>query len=170
MRLDWIEARDFRNYRELSLHVPTGLTAVVGPNGHGKTNLLEALYYLCSLVSPRVSSDLPLVRAGSGEPEAAGGDEPSSAFLRGEVTSMGSRLLIEVEIRAGGANRVQVNRSVVRRKRDLRRQARAIFSGPDDLRVVQGDPAERRRFIDEVVWSLWPAKDTLTGIYERVLR
>ena len=170
MRLDWIEARDFRNYRELSLRVPGTLTAVVGPNGHGKTNLLEALFYLCALTSPRVSSDLPLVR--SVERAGAVSDEPapSSAVLRGEVEAVGSRQLIEVEIRAGGSNRVQVNRTPVRRKRDLRRQVRAVFTGPDDLRVLQGDPGERRRFMDEIVWSLWPAKDTLTAIYERVLR
>ena len=170
MRLDWIEARDFRNYRELSLRVPGTLTAVVGPNGHGKTNLLEALYYLCALTSPRVSADLPLVR--SVERSGAGSSEPppSSAFLRGEVETSGSRRLIEVEIRVGGSNRVQVNRTPVRRKRDLRRDVRAVFSGPDDLRVLQGDPGERRRFLDEVVWSLWPAKDTLTALYDRVLR
>lgn len=159
MRLAWIEARDFRNHREVSLQVGPGLTAVVGPNGRGKTNLLEAMYYLCWLVSPRVSSDLPLVRTGA-----------TSAFLRGEVESEAGRFLIEVEVRAGGQNRVQVNRSPVRRKRDLRRDVRAVFSGPEDLLVVLGDPAERRRFMDEAVTTLWPAKDGASGAYERTLR
>ena len=75
MRLDWVEARDFRNYRGVSLRVPPGLVTVVGPNGHGKTNLLEGLYYLCALTSPRVASDLPLVRS------TREGSEPASAFL-----------------------------------------------------------------------------------------
>ena len=100
MRLVWIEARDFRNHRETSLEVPTGLTAVAGPNAQGKTNLLEAMFYLCALESPRVRSDLPLVRSGA-----------QSAFLRGEVESAGGRTLIEVEVRSSGANRVHVNRS-----------------------------------------------------------
>lgn len=165
MRLGWIEARDFRNYRELSLSIPPGRTAVVGANGHGKTNLLEGMYYLCTLTSPRVWSDMPLVRSARGE-----GTGPSSAFLRGEVESLAGRVLVEVEIKAGGTNRVLANHSPVRRRRDLRRHVRAVFSGPDDLRIVQGDPSDRRRFMDEVVWSLWPAKDTLTGLYERVLR
>jgi DNA replication and repair protein RecF len=172
VRLIWIEIRDFRNYRELSLQVPAGLTAVVGPNGQGKTNLLEALHYLCALESPRVSSDLPLVRSPGHEPSsiATPSPAPRSAFLRGEAESDGSRLLIEVEVRAGGQNRVQANRSAVRRKRDVRRQIRAVFSGPDDLRIVQGDPEDRRRFMDEVVRALWPAKDNLAGAYERALR
>ncbi len=159
MRLEWIEIRDFRNHRELSLEFGSGLTAVAGPNARGKTNLLEAVCYLCSLVSPRASTDLPLVRSGA-----------QSGFLRGEVESTRGRFLIEVEVRSGGQNKVLVNRTAVRRKRDLRRDVRAVFSGPDDLAIVQGDPAERRRFMDEVVRALWPAKDGVAGAYERALR
>src|SRR6185503_13153924 len=106
-----------------------------------------------------VSTDLPLVRSGA-----------SSAFLRGEAEADGGRFLVEVEVRANGQNRVQVNRSAVRRKRDLRRHLRSVFSGPDDLHVVQGDPSERRRFLDEAVRTLWPARDTSATAYERALR
>jgi DNA replication and repair protein RecF len=159
VRLAWLEARDFRNHRELALEIPLGLTTVVGPNGRGKTNLLEAVHYLCTLESPRVSGDLPLVRTGANE-----------AFLRGEVESLGGRALIEIEVRASGQNRVQVNRSPVRRKRDVRKHVRSVFSGPDDLAIVQGDPSERRRFMDEAVRLLWPPRDGTAAAYERVLR
>lgn len=159
MYVSWIEARDFRNHADVSLQLSPGLTAVVGPNGRGKTNLLEAVYYLCWLVSPRVSSDLPLVRTGA-----------TSAYLRGEVQSERGRFLLEVEVRSSGQNRIQMNRSAVRRKRDVRREVRAVFCGPDDLAVVLGDPSERRRFMDEVVTALRPAKDGATAGYERVLR
>jgi DNA replication and repair protein RecF len=159
VRIEWVEVRDFRNHRELALEFGPGLTAVAGPNARGKTNLLEAVCYLCSLVSPRVSSDLPLVRSGA-----------QSGFLRGQVESGRGRFLIEVEVRSGGQNKVLVNRTAVRRKRDLRRDVRAVFSGPDDLSIVQGDPAERRRFMDEGVRALWPAKDGVAPAYERALR
>ena len=159
MRALWVEAKDFHNHEELFVQIPPGLTAIVGPNGRGKTNFLEAAYYVCTLTSPRVSSDLPLVRVGA-----------ASAYLRGEIESLAGRALVEVEIRASGQNRVQVNRSAVRRKRDLRQHVRAVFAGPDDLHVVLGDPAERRRFMDEAVAALWPVKDTLSGHYERALR
>lgn len=159
MRLSWIEARDFRSHERVRLEVAPGLTTLVGPNGRGKTNLLEAMYYLCSLSSPRVSSDLPLVRQGA-----------ASAFLRGEAETSTGGLLVEVEVRASGQNRVQVNRSAIRRKRDLRRQLRAVFSGPDDLALVLGDPSERRRFMDECVVALWPVRDGAASAYERALR
>jgi DNA replication and repair protein RecF len=159
MRLAWIEVRDFRNHRETALEVPGGLTAVVGANAQGKTNLLEAMYYLCALESPRVRNDLPLVRSGA-----------ASAFLRGEVVTDGGKFLVEVEVRGAGQNRVQLNRSSIRRKRDLRRHVRAVFSGPDDLAIVDGDPDERRRFMDEAVRALWPLKEGTAASYERVLR
>jgi DNA replication and repair protein RecF len=141
------------------LELGPGLCAMVGPNAQGKTNLLEAGDYLMALESPRVKTDLPLVRAGA-----------ASAFLRGEVEAAGGRFLIEVEVRASGQNRVLVNRSPVRRKRDLRRHVRAVFSGPDDLAVVGGDPEDRRRFMDEAVRLLWPLKEGIAGAYDRVLR
>jgi DNA replication and repair protein RecF len=159
VRLGWIEARDFRSHREVSLSVPPGLTAVVGANARGKTNLLEAIHFLLALESPRTSTDLPLVRQGC-----------ESAFLRGEVETAGGRVLIEVEIRGEGSNQVRVNRSPVRRKRDLRKLVRSVFCGPDDMHVVLGQPGERRRFMDEAVRTLWPPKEGTASAYERVLR
>ncbi len=159
MRLSWVELRDFRNHRETRLEVPPGVSAVVGDNGQGKTNLLEGVYYLFSLESPRASADLPLIRAGA-----------SSAFVRGEVETGTGRVLVEVEVRPSGANRVQVNRSPVRRKRDVRQKVRAVFFMPDDIAVVQGEPDERRRLMDAVVVSLWPARDAGRRAYDKALR
>lgn len=159
MRLLWLEVRDFRNHRELGVEVPAGVVAVVGPNGAGKTNLLEAVHYLCTLESPRAGTDLPLVRWGA-----------SSAFLRGEVTSAGGRTLVEVEVRAGGQNVVRVDRSPVRRRRDLRSRVSSVYAGPEDLAVVLGSPEERRRYLDEVVRALWPAREAIMRAYERALR
>jgi DNA replication and repair protein RecF len=160
MRLAWIELRDFRNHEHTSLDpIPDGLIVAVGANGEGKTNLLEGMYVLYALGSPRTSSSEALVR-----------DGVDSAFVRGEVESNDGRVLVEVEVRRKGANRVQVNRSPVRRKRDLRRQVRAVLFGPFDVPIVIGDPSRRRDFLDEAVVALRPARDTFTSAYERVLR
>jgi DNA replication and repair protein RecF len=160
LRLQWVELLEFRNHRRTELReVPNGLITVVGPNGEGKTNLLEGISFLFFLSSPRTSSTQSLVREGA-----------EAAYTRGEIETANGRVLVEVEIPGHGANRVQVNRSVVRRKRDLRRQVRGVFFGPDDLDVVRGDPSERRRFLDEALVSLWPLKESAITAYERTLR
>ncbi|MDP9241969.1 MAG: DNA replication/repair protein RecF [Actinomycetota bacterium] len=159
MRLLWVELRDFRNHEETRLDVPEGLVVAVGANGEGKTNLLEGMYYLFALSSPRVSATMPLVRAGA-----------ESAYARGEVQAGDARILIEVEIPTNAASRLQVNRSPLRRKRELRRQVRAVFFGPEDLDIVRGEPSHRRRFLDEAVLALWPLRDAELRAYERALR
>jgi DNA replication and repair protein RecF len=159
LRLAWLEVRDFRNHRETSVEFPSEVVVILGANAQGKTNLLEAVHYLLTLSSPRASSDEPLVRRGAG-----------SAFLRGEVETAGGKVLVEVEVRASGANRVQVNRSGVRRKRDLRSRVRSVMFIPEDLAIVQGQPEDRRRFLDEAALSLWPALETARRSYDRALR
>jgi DNA replication and repair protein RecF len=161
VRLRWVELRDFRNHAWTRVDdVPDGLVVIVGPNGEGKTNLLEGMFYLFSLASPRVGSTAPLVRHGA-----------DAAYARGEVETRDGRVLIEVELPASGrASRLRVNRSPVRRKRDLRRQVRAVFFGPDDLDIVRGDPSQRRRFLDEALSSLWPLREGSVTAYERALR
>ncbi|HEU4354873.1 MAG TPA: AAA family ATPase, partial [Actinomycetota bacterium] len=139
--------------------VPEGLVVVVGPNGEGKTNLLEGIAYLFFVGSPRTSSAEPIVRRGA-----------ERAFARGEVETANGRMLVEVEIPGHGASRAQLNRSSVRRRRDLRRQVRAVFFSPDDLAIVIGDPSKRRDFLDEAIRALWPLKEGAITAYDRTLR
>lgn len=160
MRLAWVELRRFRNHEHTRLDpVPDGVVVSVGPNGEGKTNLLEGMYALYSLGSPRTSSHAPLVQEGH-----------DAAYARGEFETLQGRVLVEVEIPVKGASRVKVNRSPVRRKRELRRQVRAVLFGPFDLPIVIGDPSKRRTFIDEAVTALWPLKESVSSAYDRALR
>jgi DNA replication and repair protein RecF len=160
VRLSWVELRDFRNHPETRMEdIPDGLVVAVGPNGEGKTNLLEGIAFLFLLQSPRTSSAEPIVRHGA-----------QAAYARGEAETGGGRMLVEVEIPGRGANRVKLNRSPVRRKRDVRKQVRGVFFGPDDLVVVIGDPSRRREFMDEAIRSLWPLKEGVMTAYDRALR
>jgi DNA replication and repair protein RecF len=160
MRLRWIELRDFRNHALTRLDpIPAGLTVAVGPNGEGKTNLMEGMYVLYALGSPRVATNSVLVREGA-----------EAAYARGEFETELGLVLVEVEIPTQGASRVKVNRSPVRRKRDLRRQVRVVLFGPFDLPIVIGDPSKRRTFLDEAVMALWPLKEGLFTAYDRALR
>ena len=160
MRLAWLELRDFRNHAHTAIDtMPEGLTVAVGPNGEGKTNLLEGMHVLYALSSPRTSTNEPLVREGA-----------DHGYARGEFETRDGKMLVEVEIPRKGASRVKLNRSPIRRKRDLRRHVRAVLFGPFDLPIVIGDPGKRRAFLDEAVVALHPARDTLTTAYDKVLR
>lgn len=160
MRIDHLWLRDYRNYVEADLEPSReGLTVVSGPNGHGKTNLLESISWLATLRSFRGAPAEALVRRGS-----------ERAVLRAEVTQGRRQVLVEAELSSAGRPRAQVNRQGLRRSRDLLGVLRASVFSPDDLVLVKGGPAERRRLLDDALVSLHPANDALRADLERVLR
>jgi DNA replication and repair protein RecF len=160
MLIERLELLDFRNYEHAVFDLTPGTTCVVGRNGQGKTNLAEALAYLATLSSFRgVPADV-LVRVGADQ-----------AVLRAEVRhDDGRQSLIEAELAPGGRGRVQVNRQRLQRSRELLGVVRVSVFSPDDLELVKGSPAERRRFMDDTLVALATKNDALRLEVDRVLR
>jgi DNA replication and repair protein RecF len=150
---------DFRSYPELSIELSPGVTTFSGPNGEGKTNLVEAIGYLATLGSHRVASDAPLVRRGA-----------ERAVIRGAVTGVQGSSLLEIELNPGRPNRVRLNRAPMTRPRDILGALRTVLFAPEDLALVKGDPGERRRFLDELLVATAPRYAGVRADYERVLR
>lgn len=155
---------DFRSYAEIELPLEPGVTALIGPNGQGKTNLVEAVGYLATLGSHRVAHDAPLVRLGT-----------ERAVVRASVVdtttvSDGRATLVEVEITPGKANRARLNRSPVPRPREILGVLRTVLFAPEDLALVKGDPSERRRFLDDLLVARAPRFAGVRADYERVLK
>jgi len=150
---------DFRSYPSVELDLPSGLTAVLGPNGRGKTNLLEAVGYLATLRSFRGVPGDALVRVGA-----------DRAVVRGEVLANGREHLIEAEIGRTGRNRVLLDRQRLSRQRDLLDVMRITVFSPDDLDLVKGGPTERRGLLDDVLVALRPLNDEVRVDFERSLR
>jgi DNA replication and repair protein RecF len=150
---------DFRSYPELSIELGAGVTTFSGPNGEGKTNLVEAIGYLATLGSHRVATDGPLVRHGA-----------QRAVLRAAVTGAEGSSLVEIELNPGRANRVRLNRAPMSRPRDILGALRTVLFAPEDLALVKGDPGERRRFLDELLVATAPRWAGVRADYERVLR
>jgi DNA replication and repair protein RecF len=150
---------DFRSYAQLDLTLEPGPTVLVGPNGVGKTNVVEAIGLLSTLSSHRVSSDAPLVRFGANQAIVRAG------FVRGVQRSQ-----LELEVNPGRANRGRVNRGAPRRARELLGIARTVLFAPEDLALVKGDPSGRRRFLDELLTVLIPRHAGTRADYERVLK
>ncbi|HET8993939.1 MAG TPA: DNA replication/repair protein RecF [Rhodococcus sp. (in: high G+C Gram-positive bacteria)] len=151
--------RDFRSWETASADLTPGPTVFVGPNGHGKTNLIEALGYLSGLSSHRVSSDSPLLRAGT-----------SRAFVGAVVVNGGRELGIDIEINEGKVNRARINQSPARRPREIVGILRTVLFAPEDLSLVRGDPSDRRRFLDELLTTRFPRLGGVRADYDKVLR
>lgn len=159
MYVSHLSLADFRSYARAEVPLDPGVTAFVGPNGQGKTNLVEAIGYLATLGSHRVSSDAPLVRLGA-----------DRAIIRAAVTQGERQQLVELELNPGRANRARINRSSQVRPRDVLGIVRTVLFAPEDLTLVKGDPGERRRFLDELVTARSPRMAAVRSDYERVLK
>jgi DNA replication and repair protein RecF len=150
---------DFRSYAAVDLSLEPGVSTLIGANGQGKTNVVEAVGYLATLGSHRVASDGPLVRHGA-----------ERAILRGAVTAADRDSLVEIEINPGRANRARLNRTPVTRPRQVLGVLRTVLFAPEDLSLVKGDPEQRRRYLDDLLVARAPRYAGIRGDYERVLR
>ncbi|MGV8970063.1 MAG: DNA replication/repair protein RecF [Microbacteriaceae bacterium] len=149
---------DFRNYESLDVEIVPGPNVFVGSNGQGKTNLVESLGYLSTLASHRVSQDHALIRFGQ-----------DAAVVRAQLRNGERSLLVELQINRSGANRAQVNRSVIK-TRELTRYFSSVLFAPEDLALVRGEPSGRRRFLDELLVERNPRLAAVLADYDRVLR
>lgn len=151
--------RDFRSWARVELELPQGRTVFVGRNGFGKTNLVEALWYSTTLGSHRVGTDAPLIRTGA-----------ERAVVSTIVVNDGRECAIDLEIAAGRANKARLNRSPVRSTREVVGVLRAVLFAPEDLALVRGDPADRRRYLDELATLRRPLLAGVRTDYDKVLR
>ncbi len=159
MHLTRLSLTDFRSYREANVTLGPGVTTFQGANGQGKTNLVEAAGYLATFGSHRVATDAPLIRQGA-----------DRAILRGLVSGAGRDTLLEIEINAGRANRVRLNRAPAPRPREVLGVLRCVLFAPEDIAVVKGDPDQRRRYLDDLLVAMRPRYAGVRADYERVLR
>ena len=158
MRVTHLSLTDFRNYAQAEVPFGAGPNLIVGRNGQGKTNLVEALGFLSTLGSHRVSQTGAMVRAGE-----------DSAIIRARLEYNGRDILAEVQINRTGLNRAQINRSVIK-TRDLPRYFSSVLFAPEDLALVRGDPSGRRRFLDQLLVLRSPRLSGVLTDYDRVLR
>lgn len=159
MYIDYLSLTGFRSYAQLDLEVKPGVTVLVGPNGTGKTNIVEAIGYLASLSSHRVSTDAPLVSF----------DAPQ-ALIRARLVRGTQRTSVELELNPGRANRARINRANPVRAREILGLCRTVLFAPEDLALVKGDPSSRRRFLDDLIVSLVPRHSATRSDYDRVLK
>lgn len=159
MFVQHLSVADFRSWVRADVAFEPGPSVLIGANGQGKTNLLEAIGYLATLSSHRVAVDAPLIRSGA-----------DHAVVQAAVVESGRQLVLEIDILPGRANRAKLNRSPVQRPRDILGGLRTVLFAPEDLAIVRGDPSERRRFLDDLLVQRTPRLAGVRADYDRVLK
>ncbi|EXF24820.1 recombinase RecF [Nesterenkonia sp. AN1] len=159
MRLSQLTLTDFRSYAQAQLELQPGPNVLLGFNGVGKTNIAEAIGYLSTLSSHRVSQDGPLVRHGQ-----------KQAFIRAEAHRGSRQARLEVEINPGRSNRARINRGNPVRATDVLGILRTVLFAPEDLDLIKGSPTVRRRLLDDLAVQLRPALGRVRLDYEKVLK
>ncbi len=159
MYLRRLTLRDFRSWESLDLDLSPGVTVLLGRNGQGKTNIVEAVHYLATLSSHRVAGDQPLIRTGT-----------ESAHVAATAVNGDRELSVNLAIIAGKSNRAGINRAPVRSPREILGIVRTVMFAPEDLSLVRGDPGDRRRFVDDLAVSRWPRMAGVRADYDKVLR
>lgn len=159
MFIKHLSLANFRNYKTAEVELAPGVNLIVGPNGQGKTNLVESIRYLSTLSSHRVAGYVPLIKAGEG-----------SAVIRAMASFEEREILVEVELNRESVNKGRVNKSPVARARDILGYVNTVTFAPEDLDIVKRDPSNRRAFIDELVIQVWPRFAGVYADYDRVLK
>ena len=159
MHLTRLALTDFRSYTDVDVLLAPGVTIFSGQNGEGKTNLVEAVGYAATLASHRAAQDAPLIRKGADQ-----------AIIRTAISTAANDALVEIELNAGRANRVRLNRTPLTRPRDVLGVLRTVLFAPEDLALVKGDPGDRRRFLDDLLVAMAPRYAAVRADYDRVLK
>jgi DNA replication and repair protein RecF len=158
MRVTTLSITDFRNYSTAEISLRPGVTVFLGSNGQGKTNIVEAVHYLSSLSSHRISQDVALIKKGSDQ-----------GIIRAEVVADQRSILLEVELNRSKPNRAQVNQNAAK-IRDFPRYLSTVLFAPEDLQLVRGEPELRRNFIDDLIVAFSPRLAGTLADYERVIK
>ena len=159
MHVKHLSLGNFRNYETVELALDRGVTVLVGRNGQGKTNLVEAIGYCSTLTSHRVSGYVPLIKT-----------KTTKAVIRLLAEHQDRQNLVELELSTEGTNRAKINRGDLSRLRDVLGYIQTVIFAPEDLNLVKGDPSDRRNFLDQLLVQLSPRLAGTLSDYERVLK
>jgi DNA replication and repair protein RecF len=159
MFIKHLELNNFRNYLRADVALSTGVNLLVGPNGQGKTNIVEAIRYLSTLSSHRVAGYIPMIK-----------QDAAQAVVRALASHEDRDVLLELELNRDNPNKARINKSPAQKVRDVLGYVNSVTFAPEDLDIIKRDPSNRRAFIDELVVQVWPRFAGVYADYERVLK
>ena len=159
MWLRSLQLTGYRNYEQLSAEFPAGPVLIIGENGEGKTNLVEAIGYLSTLESHRVSGYQALIQK-----------HQVSSQLSAKVSHQGRDLMVGIELNKDSPNRFFLNGSQRKKTSEILGLIRTVTFAPEDLDLIRRDPSDRRAFMDSSLVQLKPRIAGVKSDYDRVLK
>jgi len=154
-----LQLTGYRNYEQLSAEFPAGPVLIIGENGEGKTNLVEAIGYLSTLESHRVSGYQALIQK-----------HQVSSQLSAKVSHQGRDLMVGIELNKDSPNRFFLNGSQRKKTSEILGLIRTVTFAPEDLDLIRRDPSDRRAFMDSSLVQLKPRLAGVKSDYDRVLK
>ena len=157
MRIKNLSLKNFRNYINERVEFSDGLNVVFGKNAQGKTNCAEAVFYLCTGISPRSRRDKQLIRRGE-----------QCAEISAEAEGRYGKMLISAKITETGRE-FKLNGNKITRNADILGNLFSVFFSPHELRLIQDGPDERRRFLNVSISQLSRPYYTALSRYNKIL-
>lgn len=159
MHLEKLELVNYRNYGKITFNFSPYLNIIIGGNAQGKTNILEAIYYLSSGGSHRQAPDSQLIK-----------QRTDLAAIKSQLNRADRKLSLEVFLIPGQRRRIKVGGAEKTKMSDLLGNLHAVIFSPEDLQIVKGGPEHRRAFLDETLVQINPTYHHWRRSYERILR
>ena len=145
MKLRKLILKNYRNYKEFEYEFKSNKTLIIGKNAQGKTNILEAIYYLCALDSSRIKKDSELILFNE-----------EFATIKADVEKANIDLDLEVVINPPKNKILKVNGIKKTKSKDFLRVLSSVNFSSSDLLLLRGEPQNRRKWLDLDIFQVYP--------------
>ncbi len=157
MRLKNIELHNYRNYSDFIFDFQNKKTLIIGKNAQGKTNLLEAIFYLSSLNSNRINKDMELIGFGC-----------DYTSIKATVIKEDYEIELEVIINPPKKKILKVNSIKKSKSKDFLRVLSVVNFCVEDLLLLRGEPSNRRHWLDNAICQIYPLYDEKLSKYNKI--
>lgn len=156
MKLEGLELKNYRNCADLKLDLNSAKILIIGKNAQGKTNILESIYFLSALKSPRTSNNIELINF------------PAEKFvIDAEIIKAGTEITLSCSYDKEKSRSLKIN-GVKSRPKDFKQVLKTVLFSAADLMLLRGTPQDRRDWLDRAISQIYPAYDERLSKYDKI--
>lgn len=156
MKVTNIELKNYRNCKDIFLNLNTNKVLIIGKNAQGKTNILESIYYLSTLKSPRTSNNVELINF-----------EENTVTTTANIIKSDTDIELEFKYNRDKSRELRVNR-VKTTPKNFKSVLKTVLFSTNDLLLLRGNPSDRRDWLDRAIAQVYPAYDERLSKYDKI--